>query len=121
MKKITKKEIINLCISLLLFYVFWQIHYFRQNPWQVIKLTIGHFYLFILPGYFLLLKYIHQINFAYRIFIGAGIGYSLVLIIVYLLNLIFKLDIMITYIIIPIIFIVTGIIIFYIKNRRVNG
>lgn len=117
-KKLIKKELIFLVVTFILFYLFWQIHYLKENPLSVIKLVFGHFCLFILPGYSIMLGYIDKISFIYRIFIGAAVGYSLMLIITYLFNLILKANMMITYKIASPMIILLGLTIFYISIKR---
>lgn len=117
-KPLIKKDLIGICILFVMFYAFWQIHYIHQSPWPIIKLVLSHFYLFIIPGYFLTLVYSDKIQRVYRIFIGIGLGYSSVSLLIYLLNLIFKINMLMSSKIIPIFLSITGILLFYFKIKK---
>ena len=103
-----KKELKIIGIIFIIAYIFFQIHYYKENIFTVIRLIIAHFYLFVIPGYFLMLPYIKKISFAYRLFIGAGLGYGAQSLISFMITLVFHMNMKTYYLITPLIFIFIG-------------
>lgn len=116
--KMIKEESKKFLFCVFVLYLIFQIYYYKDNPFNVIKIIIAQVYLFILPGFIIMLYFQDKINFIYRMIIGIGIGYSLNIIITYYINLIIKVNIGKFYWITPILMIILGCILIWIKNRK---
>lgn len=103
-----KKEIKTIGMIFVIAYVFFQIHYFKESPINVLRLVFAHFYLFILPGYSLMLYYFNKIQFAYRFFIGLMLGYGTVSMLSYFITLIFHINLKEYYLFVPIALVFIG-------------
>jgi len=108
MKEI-KSELKKIGIIFIIAYIFFQIHYYKESPLVVLRLLLAHFYLFIIPGYCLMLYYFKKIEFIYRFFIGVGLGYALQSLLAFFITLIFNLNLKTYYLVTPIILIIIGI------------
>jgi len=94
MKEILTKELKFLAIVFAIVYIFFQIHYFKENILVVLNTVVAHFYLFILPGYSLALIFYGKINNIERLIIGVGLGYGLQPFLLYAINFVVKINIM---------------------------
>lgn len=92
-KKITMRELKIIGITFILFYAFFQIHYYKESIFVVLRMVIAHFYLFIIPGYSLCLIFYDKINRIERLILGVGVGYGLQPFLLYLINAIIKVNI----------------------------
>ncbi len=81
-------------IAFIFTYLFFQIHYFRENFFVILKAVFAHFYLFIVPGYSLCLIFCNKFDRIERLIIGIGIGYALQPFILYLINFIVGINIL---------------------------
>lgn len=81
-------------IAFIFAYVFFQIHYFRENFFVILKVVFAHFYLFIIPGYSICLLFYNKLDRMERLITGIGIGYGLQPFILYLINYFIKVNIM---------------------------
>lgn len=101
MNKTIKKELIYFGIFLILFYAFFQIYYHNDRIWTIVKLTAGHFYLYIIPGYCLMLYYLKKLDFISRLIIGAGLGYALTGFVSYFLLVALHINVLKSYLFVP--------------------
>lgn len=117
-KKAILKEFKVIVIAFILFYLFFQIHYYKENVFLVLKMVVAHFYLFIIPGYSICLLFYGKIGQIERLIIGVGIGYGLQPFLLYFINMIIKVKIAEYYIYVSALLIIIGIIIFYVRTLR---
>ncbi len=92
-KEIILSELKVILIAFILFYAFFQIHYYKENVFVVLKTVIAHFYLFIIPGYSLCWIFYDKIDRIERFILGIGLGYGLQPFLLYLINSITKVNI----------------------------
>ncbi|MBN1645266.1 hypothetical protein JW851_04510 [Candidatus Woesearchaeota archaeon] len=122
MKSDVKKAILNelkvIIIAFILFYLFFQIHYYKENIFLVLKMAIAHFYLFIIPGYSICLLFYGKIGQIERLIIGTGSGYGLQSFLLYFINMTIKVKIKEYYLYVSAILIIIGVIIFYFRTLR---
>ncbi len=102
-------ELKKIGILFIVAYAFFQIHYYKESPFTIVRLLVAHFYLFIIPGYCLMLYYLKKIEFPYRVFIGVGLGYALQGILSFLITFLFKINLRSYYLFIPLIIIIIGV------------
>lgn len=93
-KEIILKELKIIGIAFILFYAFFQAHYYKENIFIILKMVIAHFYLFIIPGYSLCLVFYDKLSRIERLILGIGVGYGLQPFLLYLINSIVKVNIM---------------------------
>ena len=117
-KKAILKELKLIIIAFALFYFFFQIHYYKENVFLVLKMVVAHFYLFIIPGYSICLLFYGKIGQIERLIIGTGVGYGLQPFLLYLINSLIKVKIVEYYIYVSAILILIGILIFYFRTLR---
>lgn len=108
MDKIIKQELIYFGIFVILFYAFFQIYYHNDRIWNIMKLAMGHFYLYIVPGYCLMLYYLKKLDFITRLIIGAGLGYAVTGFVSYFLLIALHVNILKSYLFIPPVAILLG-------------
>jgi len=113
-KEILKDEAKFIGIAFVIMYVIFQIHYFKENPFVLLKAVFAHFYLFIIPGYSLALIFYGKIN---KLIIGVGLGYGLQPFLLYVVNFITKINIMKYYILVSGLLILLGL---YIFNKKME-
>jgi hypothetical protein len=122
MKSDVRKAILSelkvIIIALVLFYLFFQIHYYKENIFMVVKMVVAHFYLFIIPGYSICLLFYGKIGQIERLIIGVGVGYGLQPFLLYLINELIRVKIGEFYIYVSTILIILGILIFYFRTLR---
>ncbi len=80
------KELQYLALIFLLLLVIFKIHYYKESISVMLNLTFSHFYLFIIPGYCLMLYYFDKLEFYQRFAIGLGLGYGVQPLTLYLIN-----------------------------------
>lgn len=119
-KKIIFDEVKILLIAFIIFYAFFQIHYYKESVFVVLKTVIAHFYLFIIPGYSLCWIFYGQIDRIERLILGTGVGYGLQPFLVYLINSIIKVNIGEYYLYVSAAMILLGIGIFIFRIKKVN-
>ena len=94
----TNSTIIGDCKKLLIIAVivliFFKVHYYKESIIMLLNLLVSHFYLFILPGYALMLYYIDKLEFSERFVIGLGIGYGVQPLLLYLINTVIEVNIL---------------------------
>jgi len=108
--RIFKEEFIKFSIVIIGVFIFFKIFYFNESLIIVTKIIVAQTYLFILPGFVIMLYFQDKINFIYRFLISVGLGYSLNLLITYYINIIIKVNIGRFYWITPLIILISGII-----------
>ena len=111
------KEFNIILILFVIFYLFFQIHYFKESPVVVLKMTIAHFYLFIVPGYALMLFLSEKLNKIVRLIIGLGIGYGVQPLLLYSINIITKTNIMKYNLYLSGLLIILGLVLYYFLNK----
>ncbi len=117
-KKLLIQEIKILGIFALIFYIFFQIHYYKENPFIILRMVVAHFYLFIIPGYCLLLAAHKSLKKIERLIISIGVGYAVPTFLAYFLNVITKVNMMSYNKIISLVLIIIGILFFYMKLKK---
>jgi hypothetical protein len=110
-----KKEGFYLFLFLLLFYLVLQIIYYHEF---VFKLFLAYAYLYILPGYALMLYFYDKLDFVYRAIISIGLGFAVQNLLVYSIITLFNLKFQLFYKYTPMIIILVGFAIFYFKLLR---
>ncbi len=118
LNEIIKSEAKNILIFLVLFFIFWKIIYYKESVFVILKLTLAHFYLFIMPGYLLMLYFYEKLNFVYRLILGICLGYAIQNFLVYYINILFDIKFQLFYKYTPIIIIVLSFVIIYFKFKK---
>ena len=108
MRQIAISELKALIAAFLAFFIFLKLHYYAESAGALLKTTAAHFYLFILPGYSLMLAAYDKYERLERMILGIGLGYGVPTFLAYAVNVIFKKNMMTYYWIIPIIVIAAG-------------
>src|SRR3989344_266759 len=93
-RKIILKELKIIGLMFVLFYLMFQIHYYKENLFIILKIAIAHFYLFIIPGYSLCLMFYDKIERLDRLVLGIGVGYGLQPFLLYAINDITRINVM---------------------------
>lgn len=93
-KKTMIKEVQYLALIFLAMLLIFKIHYYRESLIILLKLVLSHFYLFIIPGYCLMLYYLHELEFYQRFVIGLGLGYGVQPLLLYLINVVSEINIL---------------------------
>ncbi len=93
-KNLFFEELKIISILSLFLFLFFLSHYYLESLFFIFKLTLAHLFLFILPGYFLILYYIDKISFSERLILGLGIGYGVQPLLLYIINIIIKVNIL---------------------------
>ncbi|HIH32361.1 TPA: hypothetical protein HA235_06675 [Candidatus Woesearchaeota archaeon] len=73
-----RKEIINVLLCVITLIIITQIAYFKENFLAVSKISLSIAYLYIIPGYALMLYWFDKIPFFQRLFFGTSIGIGVV-------------------------------------------
>jgi len=92
-----KNELKKIIFFVVIFFAALKAYYWKESLFVVIKLWFAHLYMFILPGYALMLCYRKKIEFIYRLFIGTGLGFALQGLLTYLPSYIFNINILSIY------------------------
>lgn len=106
-----KKEAVYLLIALIASIILFKIAFYNETLINVIKTVASLFWLFILPGYFIMLYWEKSLDFLERIIIGTALGVGLGGILSYYLGL-FGLHIKYSAIVLPLFLICLGLLIF---------
>ena len=114
-KKIVINELIKLIIVGIIILIILKIVFYKESMTTILIASLGIFYLFALPGYFIMLYWREKIDFIERIVIGTGIAAGLLGIISFLLG-VFNINLFIVGYIYPIMIILISIILNFKKN-----
>ena len=98
--------------------IFFKLHYSKENLIVLLKLALAHFYLFIIPGYCLMLYYFDELEFFERFFIGLGLGYGVQPLLLYVINVMAEINILRYNKIVSVAMIALGLSIFYMAKAR---
>lgn len=112
--EILKKEMRYLGIFAVIVVILFWIAFFKEGLGTVLRYTLALMWLFVLPGYFLLLYLNDKISFIERIIIGILFSAAVIGIISYYIGLI-GLNIKYHVVLVPVILIITGI---YLASRN---
>ena len=82
-----KKELKYIGLLFLVFLVIFRIVFFKENLIVLFRLVLSLFWIFILPGYFIMLYWREKIDFTERLIIGAALAAGLIGIASYYLGL----------------------------------
>ena len=104
-------------ISFIVLLAILKIAFFREDFLTLIKTTLAIYWLFIIPGYFLLLYWSSKIGFVERFFIGIAISTAITGTISYMLG-IAGINVNTHHLFLPIILIVGGFIPYYLKEKK---
>jgi hypothetical protein len=122
MESKTKEQLVSelkhLGLILLVMFIFFKLHYNKESIGVLVKLALAHFFLFIVPGYCLMLYYFERLDFFERFFIGLGLGYGVQPLILYTINVIIEVNILQYNKIVSIGMIILGIGLFYVRNKE---
>lgn len=113
-----KEEFIKFSAVVIGLFIFFKIFYLNESMIIVAKIIAAQTYLFILPGFVIMLYFRDNISFIYRLLIGIGLGYSLNTLITYYINIIIKVNIGRFYWIVPLVIVIAGTALFLIKNKN---
>ena len=105
-----KKEIGIVGVLFILFILIFKIIFFKENLIVIFRTVISIFWMFVLPGYFILLYWNEKLNFTERFIIGIALSAAIMGIFSYYLGLI-GLNIKYHTIILPLAIILTGVLI----------
>lgn len=83
-----KKEAVNILILFLLLLIIFKIIYSKENIITVIRTVLSIFWLFILPGFYLMYHWREKLGFGERLVIGTGLSAAIIGIVSYYLGLI---------------------------------
>ena len=108
LKKELHSELKKFGWFVVVFYLFFQIWYFKDSPINVLKIVFAQLYLFILPGFMLMLYYRNKIEFMHRLIMGIALGYSASIILTIFIAVVIKINIVYYYWISPLIIIILG-------------
>ena len=103
-----KKELGYIGILLILFILVFKIIFFKENLMVVFRTVLSIFWMFILPGYFILFYWKEKLNFTERLIIGIALSAAVIGILSYYLGII-GINIRYHTIILPLIMILAGI------------
>ena len=103
-----KKEIGIIGILLILFILVFKIIFFKENLMVVFRTALSIFWMFIIPGYFILFYWKEKLNFTERLIIGIALSAAITGIFSYYLGII-GINIRYHTIILPLIMILIGI------------
>jgi hypothetical protein len=95
-------------ISFAVMFVIFSAAFHKSGMFLALKLTLGLYWLFILPGFFLLLAYEKKLSFFERLVAGTVIGAVLMTVFGYYIGIIFALNIKYYPWFLPPIFIIAG-------------
>ena len=112
-----KEEFKMLGWSLLALYAFFQIWYVHESPFIVAKIIIAQAYLFIVPGFILMLYFKDSIEFIFRLLTGVVLGYSASILVTIYLNVFLQTNISNYYWMSPLIVSGVGLFIAYRKYK----
>ena len=111
-----KSELYYLGALFLIFLVLLKIIFYKEGFLLIFRIVLTIFYLFIMPGYFLMSIWDDELDFLERIVIGFGIGAAIIGVFGYLLRLI-GVNIMYSMIFLPII---TSVISVYLRRNAIK-
>ena len=83
-----KKEICIIGILLILFILVFKIIFFKENLMVVFRTVLSIFWMFIIPGYFILFYWREKLNFTERLIIGIASSAAVIGIFSYYLGII---------------------------------
>lgn len=118
LKKHLLDEFKIIALAFVLLYAFFQIHYFKESPLVILKTTIAHFYLFMIPGYSLLLMFYKETSRIERLVLGVGVGYALQSFLLYFISYFLKINMMKYNLLVSAVLILLGIGLFSRKLKR---
>jgi len=84
---IMKKELKYIGLLFLVFLVIFRVVFFKENLVVLFRLVLSLFWLFALPGYFMMLYWMEKIDFTERFIIGIVLAAGLIGIVSYYLGL----------------------------------
>ena len=82
-----KKELIYLLILFFIGIIIFKIGFYNENVLNIIKIVSSLFWLFLLPGYFLMLYFEDNLDFIERLIIGIALGFGIMGILSYYIGL----------------------------------
>lgn len=120
MKKI-KEELLKdaklILLSIVFFLVFFKIIYLKENLFNVLKLVLSYYYLYLLPGYIFLIPF-RKLYPAYKLVFGFGIGLALTNMLIYFCSFFINLSIYNTVYFVPLVLIVAGALCSYLLVKK---
>lgn len=105
-----KKELKYIGLLFLVFLVIFRIAFFKENLIVLFRIVLSLFWLFALPGYFMMLYWREKIDFTERFIIGIALAAGLIGIVSYYLGLA-GLNIKYHAVILPLVLILAGLLI----------
>ncbi|MBL7147611.1 MAG: hypothetical protein ISS82_02190 [Nanoarchaeota archaeon] len=111
-----KNESMYLSMIFIIFLILFKIIFFKENLMVIFKTVISIFWLFIIPGYFILFYWDEKLGFTERLIIGIALSAAVIGILSYYLGII-GLNIKYHTIILPLILILIGI---FINFKRIR-
>ena len=102
-----KKELWNIGLALLIGLIIFKIVFFNENLLVVLRLVLSLFWLFVIPGYFLMLYWRENLEFIERLVIGVALSAGIIGVSSYYIGL-FGLNVKYHAYILPLIIILIG-------------
>ena len=118
LKTLLIEDIKKLLFFFLIGYIAFQLHYYKESVLIVLHLALTHIFLFILPGYCLMLSYIKKLPFADRLILGIGLGYGAQPLFLYIINYIIRINILKYNKIVSLFMILLGLALFYLSTKK---
>ena len=112
-----KKELAYIGILYLLMLTIFKIAFFNENLIVAVKMTLALFWLFVVPGYFLMLYWKEKLDFIERLIVGIALAGGVNGIASYYLGLA-GLHIKHHVFLLPVLVMIAGIGIFILKNKK---
>ena len=103
-----KKELMHVGILFIVFFIIFKLIYYKDSFLTSLRVVASLFWMFVLPGYFVMLYWKEQLGFTERFAIGIAISAALVGIFSYYLGLM-GLNIKYHYILLPVALVMIGI------------
>jgi len=86
-KVIDKKELIKVGLIYLGLLIVFILTFYKEPVLNLLRITLGIFYLYVLPGYFLTLYYKERLDFFFRTVLGVVLNTAVLLIVSYYLGI----------------------------------
>ncbi len=107
---VIKKELMYIGLLFLIVLIIFKIAFFKENITIILRTVLSLFWLFVLPGYFIMFYWNEKINFIERFVIGIALSAAIIGIFSYYIGLM-GLNIKYHAILLPVVLILIGVII----------
>jgi len=83
-----KEDIKNTGIILLVFIVMTQVAFYKSSVWTSVIFSLGIFWLFVIPGLAIMLRWTDELDYLHRLVIGSTVAAAILGILSYLLGIV---------------------------------